>query len=69
MKQEQYPYNVLPAGHGHYTYIIKFRGKEYRTTTNNTSATDEYQDYENDRRRNRGARALREEAIRRHNLR
>lgn len=58
----------MPAGYGHYTYLIMFRGKEYRTTTNNTCATDDYQDHENERRRNRGARALREEAIMKHNL-
>lgn len=73
MKQEQYPYNVLPAGHGHYTYLIMFRGKEYRTTTNNTHATDDFRSEDGEKdgrelRRLRGARALRAEAIRRHNL-
>ena len=58
----------MPSGHGHYTYIIKFRGTEYKTTTNNMLAVDDYHDYENERRRNRGARALRAEAIRYHNL-
>lgn len=69
MKSYQFPYLLIPSGPGHYTYLIQFRGKEYRTTTNNTSATDDFRDYDNDRRHNRGAKTLRDEAIRTHKLR
>ena len=73
MKKEQFPYNLLPSGYGHYSYLIRFRGKEYTTTTNNTRATDDMRSEEGERdgrelRRLRGAKALRKEAIRKHNL-
>jgi len=74
MKAEHYPYGLTFAGYGHYSYLIKYRGKEYRTTTNNTTATDDLRSEEGERdgrqlRQLRGARALRAEAIRKHNLR
>jgi hypothetical protein len=74
MKAEQYPYNLTFAGYGHYTYLIKYRGKEYLTTTNNTHATDDLRSEDGQRdgrelRGLRGAKALRDEAIRKHNLR
>ncbi len=74
MKPEQYPYSLIPSGYGHYTYLIKFRGKEYRTTTNNTHATDDLRSEDgekdgNELRRLRGAKTLRAEAILKHNLR
>ena len=73
MKKEQLPYNLLPSGHGHYSYLIKFRGKEYKTTTSNMHATDDMRSEEAQRdgrelRQLRGAKALRREAIRNHNL-
>lgn len=73
MKKEQYPYSLIPAGYGHYTYLITFRGKKYKTTTYNTHATDDLRSEEGERdgrelRRLRGARALRYEAIRKHDL-
>ena len=73
MKPEQYPYSLMPSGHGHYTYLIRYRGKEYRTTTNNTHATDDLRSEDGQRdgrelRQLRGAKALRAEAIRKHNL-
>jgi hypothetical protein len=73
MKAEQYPYSLTLAGYGHYTYLIQYRGKEYKTTTNNTHATDDMRSEEGQRdgrelRQLRGAKALRMEAIRKHNL-
>lgn len=74
MKPEQYPYSLLPSGHGHYSYLIQFRGKEYKTVTNNMMAIDDFRADDDERRwgRNRrlmGAINLRNEAIRTHNLR
>lgn len=74
MKAQQYPYSLIPSGYGHYTYLITFRGKEYRTTTNNMTAVDDFRSDDDERhgrelRRLRGAKALRTEAIRKHGLR
>lgn len=73
MKPEQYPYSLLPSGHGHYSYLIQFRGKEYKTVTNNMRAVDDFKSDEGEKRWRRdrhlmGATALRNEAIRTHNL-
>ena len=76
MKNYQFPYSLIPAGYGHYSFIIQFRGKEYKTVTNNMRAVDDYHSEEGERdphtkalRVNQGATALRNEAIRKHNLR
>lgn len=74
MKNEQYPFSLMPAGHGHYSFKIVFRGKEYTTTTDNMPAVDDFKSEEGERkggelRTLRGAKALRAEAIRKHNLR
>ncbi len=68
MKPEQFPYGVIPAGHGHYRYNIVFRGREYTHITCDTMAVDDFRsdDDEKDRRQNRrlrGAKRLRQEAI------
>lgn len=73
MKAEQYPYSLTFTGYGHYSYLIQYRGKEYRTTTNNTAATDDLRSEDGERdgrelRQLRGAKSLRSEAIRKHNL-
>lgn len=74
MKAKQYPYSLTFTGYGHYSYLIMFRGKEYRTTTSNMRAIDDMRSEEAQRdgrelRQLRGAKALRSEAIRKHNLR
>ena len=73
MKAKQYPYSLTFTGYGHYTYLIQYRGKEYRTTTDNAHAVDDLRSEDGQRdgrelRQLRGAKALRSEAIRKHNL-
>lgn len=74
MKAEHYPYSPVPSGHGHYSFLIQYRGKEYKTVTDNMPAMDDFRSEEGQRdgrelRTLRGAKALRAEAIRKHNLR
>lgn len=76
MKNYQFPFRLIPAGHGQYSYLIRYRGKIYRTVTTNMGAVDDYHSEEGERdprtkalRVNQGATALRAEAIRTHNLR
>lgn len=76
MKNYQFPFRVNQTGHSQYSYLIRYRGKLYRTVTNNMGAVDDYlsEDGERDPRTkalrvNQGAKALRNEAIRAHNLR
>mgnify|MGYP006270173079 CR=1 FL=1 len=75
MKRKDYYLDaVIPSGHGHFKVKITFRGKQYSAVTANMHAVDAYQSEEGEKdgrklRRKEGYTALRNEVIRKNNLR
>lgn len=60
-------YNMLRlqmSGYGHWKVTIKIFKKDFTFITTDSSAVDDYRDFDNQRRHNRGYRALKAEALR-----
>lgn len=55
---------IQMSGYGHWKVTMPVFGKNYTFITNDSSAVDDYKDYDNIRRHRRGYRALKAEALR-----
>ena len=56
--------HIRKTGYGHWSVTMEVYGKPFTFTTTNSSAIDDFYDYDSDRRIASGYRALRAEAMR-----